>query len=78
MIVDGDDEIMLDNVGYGAEVHDGSDESHGDGSNRDHATLGMRYGGSTDLLQSARTEDATTMRVGFVADLRRERVRIRQ
>jgi methyl-accepting chemotaxis protein len=63
MIVDGDDEIMLDNVGYGAEVHDGSDESHGDGSNRDHATLGMRYGGSTDLLQSARTEDATTMRV---------------
>jgi methyl-accepting chemotaxis protein len=47
MILDGDDEVMLDNVDYGG----------------DHATFGQAYGGDGSLLQSARTEGATTERI---------------
>ncbi|WP_265108748.1 methyl-accepting chemotaxis protein [Halosolutus halophilus] len=47
MVLDGDDEVMLDNAGYG----------------EDHATLGHAYGGNDEILQSARTNGSTTMQI---------------
>ncbi|WP_408957196.1 methyl-accepting chemotaxis protein [Natrinema sp. 74] len=65
MIVDGDNEIMLDNVGYGSEGHHGEGQKIGDG--HDHATLGLTYSGNTSLLETARTEGATTTRTSSSA-----------
>jgi len=47
MVLNGDNEVMLDNRGYGA----------------GHKTLGLAYGGDTSLLTAARTEGATTRRI---------------
>ncbi|WP_254761933.1 methyl-accepting chemotaxis protein [Natrinema marinum] len=63
MIVDGDNEIMLDNAGYGSEGHHGDGHSRGEGSGHDHATLGTTYSGDTSLLEAARTDGATTTRI---------------
>ncbi|ADB62172.1 methyl-accepting chemotaxis sensory transducer [Haloterrigena turkmenica DSM 5511] len=48
MVLDGDNEVMIDNTADYS-------ESHG--------TFGMAYGGDTSLLESARTEGATTRQV---------------
>ncbi|SER17375.1 methyl-accepting chemotaxis protein [Natrinema salaciae] len=58
VIVDGDNEIMLDNAGYGAQ--DGNQQ---DGGETNHTTLGLAYEDSNKLLQKARTEGATTRKV---------------
>ncbi|ELZ22054.1 methyl-accepting chemotaxis protein [Natrinema limicola] len=47
MVLNGDNEVMLDDKGYG----------------ENHETLGQAYGGDTSLLTAARTEGATTQRV---------------
>ncbi|MFC6769647.1 methyl-accepting chemotaxis protein [Natrinema soli] len=47
MVVDGDDEVMLDNQGYG----------------ENHETLGLAYGGDSAVLTDARTEGASTRQV---------------
>ncbi len=47
MVLNGDNEVMLDNRGYG----------------EGHETLGLEYGGDSSLLNAARTEGATTQRI---------------
>ncbi|QCC55805.1 HAMP domain-containing protein [Natronorubrum bangense] len=48
MVLDGDDNVMLDNVGYGD----------------DHETLGLAYGGDIDtIVQPARTDGAGTYQI---------------